>query len=358
MSIQRLGREEVSTRAVGILGLDEGAIDLFSTEGICASLRRAASFLCPASPRQIVDAVLDALIPLGAHLERDEFTGALDTLVGVGDLLEIRATGASTRLLFLGPPSYVERHPGDFLLLGIRPNASPILDEDSVGAAVTYEAHTRSVALDPDGAAQTLAAAGLHRLTREQWAKAPREAAAAAIIEQIRRRLAANRAPGQVSGLVLIDPTRPVRYYRGRWRDPMAVDQGIFVARRPQAYGAPIWCAVELAAGVPQAVLDLPVTSAIAPSWDDARRLQAALDAERCTPQVVRVRSTGQHDGDSILDFFGPLPSWAERYLNLTGLPVFRSQGALFSYRVPSGTADDVMLFLSKLLWMQVAEEA
>mgnify|MGYP005811427279 CR=1 FL=1 len=357
MSIQRIGRDEVAARAVAVLGLDDSTIDLFSVEGLCASLRRAASFLCPASPRQIVDAVLDALAPLGVDLERDEVNAALDTLVGIGDLLELRPTGARTRLLFLGPPSYVEKQPGSYFLLGIRPNASPIIDEQSVGALVTYEAHTRLVELDPDAAAEVLTAVGLHRLTREQWTKTPRVEAATAAIERVRGQLAAHRMPGQVSGLTLIDPATPVRYYKGRWREPVASDQGIFVGRRPQAYGAPLWCVVDLVDGVPQAVLDLPVDSAVAPGWDDARRLQAALDAQRGSPQVFRVRPTGQPDGDFIFDFLGPLPSWAERYLDLTGLPVSRSQGALFSYRVPNAAQGDITLFLSKSLWMQAAEE-
>ena len=64
MTVQRIERGEVATRAQEVLGLDAAGVDLFSTEGLCASLRRAASFLCPASPRQIVDAVLEALAPL------------------------------------------------------------------------------------------------------------------------------------------------------------------------------------------------------------------------------------------------------------------------------------------------------
>jgi hypothetical protein len=347
----------MAARAVGLLGLDDSVVDLFSTEGICASLRRAASFLCPASPRQIVDAVLDVLTPLGPDLERADVNDALDALVGAGDLLELQSSGTRRRLLFLGPPSYVEKRPGSYLLLGIRPNAGKIVDEESLGTVVLYESHTRSVVLDPEEATEALASAGLHRLTREQWAKASRQMAAGAVVEQARERLASSRAPGPVSGLMLIDPAMPVRYYKGRWREPIASDQGIFVARRPQAYGAPVWCAVELADGVPQAVLDLPVDSSIAPGWDDARKLQAALDAERGSPQVFRVRPTGQPDGENIFDFFGPLPSWAERYLDLTGLPVPRSQGALFSYRVPDAAMSDITAFLSKSLWMQVTEE-
>lgn len=357
MSIQRIERDEVATRAVSILGLDEAAVDIFSPEGLWASLRRAASFLCPASPRQLVDAVLDALTPLNADLKREELNEALDMLVGSGDLLELRPSGTRTRLLFFGPPSYVEKQPGHFLLLGIRPNAGPIVDEESLGAIVAHEAHTRSVVLDPGGAAEALARAGLHRLTREQWTKAPRQEEAAAVVERARERLGSARAPGQISGLTFIDPTTSVRYYKGRWREPNKSDRGIFVGRRPQAYGAPIWCAVEFADGVPQAVVDLPVDSSVAPGWDEARQLQASLDAERGSPQVFRVRPTGQPGGNSTFDFFGPLPSWAERYLDLTGMPVPKSQGALFSYRVPEGAESGTKTFLSKSLWMQVTEE-
>lgn len=357
MTIRQIGRDEVAGRAVSLLGLDDSTIDLLSVEGLCASLRRAASFLCPASPRQIVDAVLDALEPLGVDLERDQVNAALDALVGIGDLLELRPSDAKTRLLFLGPPSYVERQPGSYLLLGIRHNANPILDEQMVGAAVTYEAHTRLVELDTDAADEMLAAGGLHRLTREQWTKTPRMMAADTVIEQVRRQLTTHRMPGRVSGLTLIDSAAPVRYYKGRWRDPVASDHGIFVGRRPQAFGAPVWCVVDLTDGVPQAVLDLPVDSAVAPGWDDARRVQAALDAHRGSPQVFRARPAGQRDSDLIFDFFGPLPSWAERYLDLVGLPVSRSQGALFSYRVREDARGDLTLFLSRSLWMQVTEE-
>lgn len=357
MSIHRVEREEVARRAVRLLGLDDNVVDLFSPEGVCASLRRAASFLCPASPRKLVDAVLDALTPVKVDLQRDDVAEALDTLVSAGDLLELRLAGARARLLFLGPPSYVEKQPGHYLLLGIRPNAGPILDEHALGTAVVYDLHTRSVMLDPDGAAEALTSAGLHRLTREQWTGTPRQETAAAIIGHARERLGAARAPGQVSGLMIMDPTTSVRFYKGRWREPLPTDEGIFVGRRPQAYVAPIWCAVEFGGGVPQAVLDLPVRSPVAPGWDDARRLQAALDAERGSAQVYRVRPSRQSDQTRIFDFFGPVPSWAERYLDLTGLPVTKSPGALFSYRVPDGAEREARTFLFKSLWMTAIEE-
>lgn len=357
MSIQRVEPGEVAIRAVGLLGLDDTIVDLFSLEGLCASLRRAASFLCPASPRQIVDSVLDALQPLKGDLERDELADALDLLVSSGDLLELRQAGARTRLLFLGPPSFVEKQPGEFLLLGVRPNAGHLIDENSLDAEIAYEAHTRTLTLDAGSAPEILAAAGLHRLTREQWTKAPRDESAAAVVEQTRDRLGATRSPGQVSGFTIIDGGASVRFYKGRWRESLASDGGVFVGRRPQAYGAPIWCAVEMEAGVPQAVLDLPIDSSVAPGWDEARRLQAALDAERGTPQVYRVRPSGQSSDACLIDFFGPLPSWAERYLDLTGLPVPKARGSLFSYRVWQAAVHDATAFLSRSLWMTAIEE-
>lgn len=357
MSVQRLERDDVASRAVAILGLDPAADGLPSPEGLCASLRRAASFLCPASPRQIVDAVLDALTPLDLGIERDEVAEALDRLIGAGDLLELRASGPGTRLLFLGPPSYVEKQPGHYLLLGIRPNADMLVDEGSLGAFVTYESHTRTVVLDESSAVETLATAGLHRLAREQWANAPRQEAAAKVVEQASNRLRGARSPGQITGLTLIDSTTSVRYYNGRWRQPLPTDQGIFVGRRPQAYGAPIWCVVDLLEGVPQAVVDLPVDGSVAPAWDDARRLQAALDAHRGSAQVFRTVPTGQPGDPWLFDFFGPLPSWTERYLDLVGLPVGKSRGALFTYRVPDGAQTNTRAFLSGALWMQPTEE-
>lgn len=356
MNLQRIERDAVAARAATILRLDDTVIDLFSVEGICASLRRAASFLCPASPRQIVDAVLDALAPLG-ELERESVSDALDSLVSTGDLLELRLNEGGTRLLYLGPPSYVEKRPGSFLLLGIRPHAAPILDEKAVDAAVSYEAHTRSVELNSETAAELLTSEGLHRLTREQWTKSPRATTATKAIEEARGQLATSGIPGPVTGLRLIDPAAPVHHFKGRWREPLGSDHGIFVGRRPQTYGAPLWCLAELKDGVPQAVLDLPLDTSVAPGWDDARRLQAALDAQRGFPQVFGVRPAEQPAGDFIFDFFAPLPSWAERYLELTGMPVSKSPRALFSYRVGDDARDDITRFLFDSLWMKVAEK-
>lgn len=346
---------ECSELAVRTLDTDEAA-DLFSAEGLTASLRRAASFLCPASPRQLIDAVLDAVRPLqpGGELSRDDLADLLDLLVSAGDLLELWQSGdAPGRLLYLGPPSYIERRPGQYLLLGIRPFGAPLISSDLAGA-IQYEGHTRTIELPPDQAAEQLPELGLHMIRPGQWVRRPPQMAPTELITQMRKRLSAASPAGVVEGLTVIDPAAKITYYRGRWKPLDPADSGLFVARRPQAYGADLWCVVLVADGIPDRLLDLPADDPAAPGHDEAWRVQAALDATGGSPQIFRVGhtvGTGTTAGRTV-DFFSPLPRWAERYLQLAAMAVPRSRGALFSYRVHEDALPDLADFLASMLWM------
>jgi hypothetical protein len=342
--------------AVRTLDVDEVA-DLFSAEGLAASLRRAASFLCPASPRQLIDAVLEAVRPLheGTGLAREDLADLLDLLVSGGDLLELRQPGDGPgRLLYLGPPSYVERRAGQYLLLGIRPFAAPLISSELAGE-IQYEGHTRTIDLPPDEGAAQLAELGLHMIRRRQWARLPAEMPAGELIRRTRERISASGPAGVVDGLTVIDPAAKVTYYRGRWRPLKPADCGLFVARRPQAYGADLWCAALIDDGAPRRLLDLPADDPAAPAHDEAWRLQAALDAAAGRPQVFRIGGTsgaGASAGRAV-DFFSPLPRWAERYLQLTGMAIPRSLGALCSYRVAEGSIPGLARLLEDMLWMR-----
>ncbi|MGP3955613.1 hypothetical protein ACTWPT_06410 [Nonomuraea sp. 3N208] len=359
MRIVPLTGEEAAKRTVQALGLDESAIDLFSKEALCASLRRAASFLCPATPRQLVDAVLEALAALdeSSSITRDQVAGQLDLLVSIGDLIELpRPRDLGGRQLYLGPPSYVTKAPGQYLLLGVRPNGAPLVDESN-GARVQFECHMRSLALDAELAPAQLHAAGLHEIRREHWFKSPSAASAAAVVAAMCRRLDGAAESGQVDGLTVIDSETSVRYYRGRRRQLSDSDFGDFVARRPQAYGADLWCLVRIEHGTPRALVDLPVDDPAASGCDEAWRLQAAVDAVAGRPQLLRVRSAAGADGSRILDLFGPVPGWAQRYLELVGTPVSPTRGALISYRVPCSVIGELSAFFADMLWMCVMEE-
>lgn len=351
MKLTKLSAEEASRLAIATLKLDPGSVDLGSCEGVSASLRRAASFMCPTSPNRLVDAVFSAIRAIYAYeLSRDDVVDTLELLVASGDLLELRrGNGRSNRLLYLAPPSYIERVPGTYLLMGIRPFDAPLL-EDDLALDINYENHTRILKLDPTTATSRLGALGLQRILKNRWVASPESELPAKVIDRYRARLDAAGEAGQLDGLHILDPSSSVRYYRGRWRVPAPSDTGEFVARRPQAYGADLWCVLRLRAGLPQRIIELPVDDSVVPGRDEAWRYQAAVDALGGSPQQFRIRQGGTPD--DTFDFFSPLPGFAERYLQLVGLSLGKTAGALFSFRVPHAATGEVAAFLIDMLWM------
>jgi hypothetical protein len=73
-----------------------------------------------------------------------------------------------------------------------------------------------------------------------------------------------------------------------------------------------------------------------------------AIDRTNGAPQVYRARVMGEY---AYLDFFSPLPLWAERRLMLVGRHE-APEKCLLSYRVPSSELDTETKFLQKHLWL------
>ena len=343
---------QVQTHVLQTLGLERMA--LAAPEVIATSVRRAASFLCPTTPRGLVRAITEVLSGLpGIDTESaPECEMVLDALVANGDLLELPVDrdGKTHRRLFLGPPAYVRRA-NALLVLGVRPEGAPLVGEDLLERLV-YDGHVRLIrSTDIEADAIALSEEGLVELRLEQWLKAPRHAAASEVVERYTQRLEAERHSGDIEGIRLIDPDANVAYYRGRWRTPRKADEGQFVARRPQAFGADLWCFVAISNGHVIRLIDLPVEHGVAPAADEAWRLQAALDVGAGHPQRMRVRPAAEQ-GLAILDVFSPVPSWAQRSLEGVGSLVARSQGALFSFLMPAAEVNDQMHLLENLLWL------
>lgn len=359
MLLSDLTASDAAALTVRTLGLDPKRLGLTSPEALAASLRRAASFLCPSSPRRIIDSVLSAIRPLtdDVRLSREEVAAILDLLVSSGDLLELRQSQQErdVRLIYLGPPSYIERAPGSYLLLGIRPFGASLLDAE-LGAQVEYEGHTRSLFLDGETADERLTAAGLRRIAPRRWAAGPRVESPAALVERLARRLDFASDAGEIEDLQILDPAARVRYYRGRWRSPKPSDSGDFVARRPQAYGADLWSLVRLKDGRPTKLFDFPVDDQLVPARDEAWRAQMAVDAVRGYRQQFAVERVA-HGDEAVVRFFSPVPGFAERYLQLVGMTLGTIPGALFAFKVPKGAMPDAERLLSEMLWLVPASK-
>jgi hypothetical protein len=341
--------------ALAGLYLDTAGVDLRSPEALAGSLRRAASFQCPTTPRRLVDTVMEAVQPLDpiTPLDRQELTGLLDMLVSAGDLVELPPDPQRRgRLLFLGPPSFVEQRPGRYLVMGTRPFGAPLLGTD-MERRIEYKRHVRVIELDEGEAVKCLDALGLQAIRQHQWVLAPIASLAEDLILGTRSRLdIANRA-GVVTELSLLDPATSFRFYKGRWRQAREEDNGDFVARRSQEYGSDLWCYIRVTDGVPAQLVDFPTGELAVPGRDEAWRLQAAIDSARGSSQVFRVVESQEFPKESFVDFWAPLPTWADRYLELIGTAVSGRRSCLFSYIVPDAALTSLGDYLADMLWMQ-----
>ena len=156
-----------------------------------------------------------------------------------------------------------------------------------------------------------------------------------------------------IDGLEILDPAKSHRFYRGRWRQPVAGDSGAFVARRSQVYGGKIWCLVRLQGGTPIKLFDLIADDNRQRACDIAWRIVAAIDAARGDPQLLVVRNVGVK---SRLEFSSPIPSFAERHLALAGSKI-AAGGCLFAFEMDHARVEKEADHLQTLLWMKTLRE-
>ena len=359
--MRRLSPAEVHAQKVVELGLDPGALDLTSVEATAGALRRAASFLCPCSATSLVRAVLRPLRGLVPSLDeaKERVEETLEAMIAHGDLLEHReipsggsgqSGGQTGVLLYAAPASFVARKSGAVVLLGVSSDhLSPLPDE--MERRIEYIGHVRRLSASPgDDLREDLLQLGLLELSYEAWLKSPPPETAAKHAASVGRLLDAALPSRDIPGLLLLDSGRPVSYYRGRWVEPRSQTTGPFVARRSQAYGADLWCFVQLRDGHPERLVDLPLTGSRWRGCDEAWRLQMAIDAVRGDLQRYRVRQGPA--ATAVLELFSPVPAWATRRWDAVGEPV-PSSGCLFAYKFERSEIEEELRFARETLWLE-----
>ena len=354
MVIKELTRDEVHAKAVAALGLDPDVVDLTSTEAIACSLRRAAGFLCPCTAPILIQAVSDSLKGLVADAEqvRETIEDTLQALIGYGDLLEISAMGEAEgdlgQLICTAPPTFVKRKGGAVLLFGILPDDTSPLPEE-LNRRIEYVNHIRRLnPHDAEDLASELSQLGFIQLPHTAWLREPALESAEQHLNRLESMLDVASPSGEVSGLTLLDPATPLNYYRGRWVAPSS-QTGRFVARRDQMYGAKLWCYIEMENGSPKRLFDLPLPRSKWRGCDEAWRLQATIDAQRGTPQRFRLHPGPP--GRTLVDFFSPVPAWAQRRWDAIG-DRFQNRGCLFSYCFANEELKEELQYIREHLWL------
>jgi hypothetical protein len=250
--------------------------------------------------------------------------------------------------IFPAPPGFVPRKDGAVIIVGVAPDDDAALPADLL-QRITYNRYCRSIpALAEEDLAAKLISLGFIKHSEETWLKAPPpQQEPNDLVNNLEQRLQNTPQAGEINDLLILDSARNTRCYKGRWVQPKT-ETGSYVARRPQAYGAALWGFVKLDAGTPQHFLDLPTKAARWRGCDEAWHVQMALDYCRGVPQAYRLRPSSE---GAILDFFSPIPAWAERRLNVVGYPA-PAEKCLFSYWLPKQAVPAEEGFLQKRLWL------
>jgi hypothetical protein len=288
----------------------------------------------------------------------ERIDACIEGLIVAGDFLELADVttsdvAAKGTWIFAALPSYVVRPSGSVFLAGVVPDQDTFLPQ-SLASRVINEGFTRLILPSPDeDLAGELREQGLHQLSEGAWLRSPRSERPDEMLSRFKRLVAKQSPSGTVKDIQILDPTRPVTYYRGRWIIPER-QSGTFVARRPQEFGAPIWCFVVVESGITTRLLDLPGEESRWRACDVAWHLQMAIDYCRRNPQ--RYRRRAERDGIRF-DFFSPLPQWSERRLMIFGRALAR-ESSLMSYRLSPVEAQTEERFLQERLWLSRTDDS
>jgi len=328
--------------------------ELIDEPFLAAIARRDATALCPCSRATLVTAMREYLHQLESAPDElaERIESAVEGVIANGDLLELHQVavedeGVNGTWIFPAPPGFVARRDGAVLVVGMSPDDSAVLSAD-LSERLVFNRYGRRIGANPgEDLVAKLLALGLIQHAEDTWLRAPPEQKAADLVAAIRSRLEAAPPSGEIPDLTILKPDTNIQYYKRRWAKPKK-ETGMFVARRPQAHGAHLWGVADLHEGLPIHFIDFPTKAARWRGCDEAWHVQMAVDRSIGTPQRYRVRPSAE---GVTLDFYSPIPAWAERRLNVIGHPA-PPQQCLLSYWIPAASKLAEEEFLQKRLWL------
>lgn len=348
--------DEVINLLQAQLGIGDDREEQLSDALLAAILRRLSDFTCPCAPSTLVSAALasvQTLVIVRPSDLKDRIEELIENLLTSGDLLElskvtIHDQGDKENWLFVAPPGFVQRPSGRIYIFGIAPDNASFLP-DSLAKRVHHLKTARFIEpQEGESLADILRSFGLREISNQTWINSPKLESAQAHLQAVKLRIAGEGRCGDIPGLTIISNSTKQVAYRERWRVPQG-DTGIFVARRPQAYGAPIWGVAELDNGKAIKFLDLPYKESRHRGCDIAWRIQLAMDYVNGTPAAYRCEWKG--DG-WLLHLTFPIPLWAQRKLSFIGAHDANSSRAQpFSFWIPDSEIHAEKVFLNDYLW-------
>ena len=323
---------------------------------VASSIRRLCSFLCPCSSVTLVNETLKAFRFLikDENLFKEEVEIIINRLIVGNDILEIgdvilNESNSKATWLFAASPAFLVRPNNTIMLSGIVADGNAPFP--SLLSRMKYQGCKRTIVahLNED-LVSTLEDYGLTMISESAWFKLPKKITASEYLEDLDKRLSNAEISENIADLMIIDSSLPNSHYKKRWQKPTA-KTGKFVAKRPHAYGVDSWCYVELLNGQVSRFIDIPFkhNNIIQRGCDGAWQLQMAIDFVSGSSQKYNVCIS---EGDCILEFYSPIPLWAERRLIALGHSI-KSNKCLFSYLLPPDELSSTEEFLKSYLWLE-----
>jgi hypothetical protein len=325
---------------------------------VAQSLRRASFQMAPCPAYRLEQAVarsLTAIAPEGIDIET-VVADALETLIVYGDILELHPLSdelslASTRLVLRPSPPFFVRHVGGAaILVGVAGDEITALP-DEVNERVRHDGALRILApLGDEEVYAGLTQSGMPELSHAAWFRLPPAEPAQGYVTKWKDRLAATERPSGLEGLTVFEGTGSDFYPKRRV--PLARGHnGFFVARRPQKYGADLWCLVDVKNGSVGHLLDLVSEGDRLRPCDLAWRILMAKDRIGGDPQRTSIQAC---ERGWRLDFYSPLPAWAQRRMTIDGASV-PPTSCLLSYEISSDALPNVAIVLAERLWLDAS---
>ena len=154
---------------------------------------------------------------------------------------------------------------------------------------------------------------------------------------------------GDLQNIEIISPSSNTKFYKGRWQN-LTNQTGRFIARKPQRFGAKLWCYIETKNGMPCKLIDFPNHKNINRGCDEAWYLQSAIDRFNNNPQHLAIKKIDPKNAQ--IEHFSPIPMWAQKYLDAMGEPL-ENHNCLFAYLIPNDILNKVVKFFEERLWLQ-----
>ena len=340
--------------AVESVGLARSQFGVHSPEFLSAVVRASAASITPCTRRELTAHILKHLSPLELdHAWRDEVREAIETLVALGDLVEVvdddQENGRAS--LYLAPSSFVELADGVFVLLGGYQDVRRIIPE-AVEARLVHVWYTRRLeAANPAVVRDILLDFGFLNLRTDFWLKSPDPISAVDHLRRYDQALSQlDERSSYIEDVSILDSAADVRRYSRRW-SPLQNQKGRFVGRRPQTFGSRLWCYMQVDNKELLRHIDLPHFEHRWMGYDEAWHLQLALDSMKGNPQQFSVHSSSE-SGMCIVDIYAPIPSWAVRRWNSLGSPR-ESKGVWFSFAIQEKLLTAEIQFARERLWLK-----